>query len=74
MPRLLLRRKSSVKPNMNSVPIVKTPSKDYEVEFRWSISAAQCSILEQNSSSKIHLIDLDESQQKSLFSSPSSTG
>jgi hypothetical protein len=70
MAHLLLRRKSNIKP----VPIVKTPSNDVGVQFRWSISAAQLTLLKQNSSSKFRLINLDESQQKPFFSSPFSTG
>lgn len=73
MSRLVLRRKSSLKSNNKSLPIVKEPKKDSGVQFRWSTTAVQCGVPDITSLLNFNLIDLDSSQQKMSFSSPAPT-
>ncbi len=74
MARLLLRRKSSMKPNIKPIPIVKKPIPKPGVEFRWSKTAAQYRSPETDSLMNFHVVELNSSQRNAFFSSPSATG
>jgi len=74
MARLLLRRKSSMKPNIKPMPIVKKPIPKPGVEFRWSKTAAQYRSPETDSLMNFHVVELDSSQRNAFFSSPFAKG